>query len=153
MATELPSQLESASCTVLEHLSTVDISSCTQENYQTTIAALRESIIPNKGIIVPKATLVQFQRDCSNWENQLKKLFEEYAAGEKALVELGKEIGVGVVEGNEDVEDEAEFEALVNEIKKTGKSWIAKMDRMEKVSFRSPSNFRAGKRQMRSSGV
>ena len=136
LTTQLPAQLEDANALIFDELSKANTSPTTGETYDNLVSNLRNSLLPNKGTIIPFASIKKFQRDCVQWEAELNALLKEYDVEQRALVELGKELGIGAEnELDRKEKDEKEFQALVSKIQKTGKTWIHKMEKMEKVSL------------------
>ncbi|KAF8459039.1 hypothetical protein BGX38DRAFT_314257 [Terfezia claveryi] len=142
LLTHLPAQLNSILTTILQSLSQINISPFTNEPYTALAAAHKSSILARYGNAIPLGVIRKFQADCKQWDRELKRLFLEHEGVQKELVELAREIGVGD-DGNgggasKQGEEDVQFEEMIKEIKQVGKTYVAKMDKLEKVcpSFR-----------------
>lgn len=93
------------------------------------------------GSLIPMDVVREFQANCRSWAKELKMYYQEYAAVQQELADLAKEIGIshgaaGVNKQGEDngpTDSDAEFDEMVKEMKQAGKTWVTKMDKLEKV--------------------
>jgi len=86
---------------------------------------------------MPLGVIRKFQADCREWDRKLKGLLIEREGVQKELVELAREVGIvgGGTDGSRDkeAEEDVEFEEMIKEIRQVGKTYVAKMDKLEQV--------------------